>query len=159
MTNKIKQKLEIWERKILRRTFGAKLTDLGWKKRLNEELYELLNESLTSNFVKSRRLQWLGHLERMEQEREVKQVAWKTPQGKRKRGRPRKRWRVAVEEDLEEKKIQNWRQPQKIGRNGENSQGFEPERSACSPYPIFKKLNVMTVYAVIIHENLKHIKR
>nr|CAH7756657.1 unnamed protein product [Callosobruchus chinensis] len=91
----------------------GKLTDLGWERRLNEELYELCNESPINNFVKFRRLQWLGHLERMEQEREVKQMAWKIPEGKRKRGRPRKRWREAVEEDLEEKKIQNWRQQAK----------------------------------------------
>ena len=66
--------------------------------------------------MKIKRLEWLGHLERMIQEREVKMVAWKIPEGKRKRGRPRKKWKEAIEEDLAEKQIQDWRKNAKNRR-------------------------------------------
>ena len=52
----------------------------------------------------------------MTQEREVKMVAWKIPEGKRKRGRPRKKWKEAIEEDLAEKQIQDWRKNAKNRR-------------------------------------------
>lgn len=109
MTNKIKQKLETWERRILRRIFGGRQTELGWERRSNAELYELFRDTRISNFIKMRRMQWLGHLERMVEGRDVRSLAWKIPEGKRKRGRPRKRWRDAIEEDLAEKGIQNWK--------------------------------------------------
>jgi hypothetical protein len=113
MTNKEKQRLEIWERKILRRIFGGKRTDFGWERRTNAEIYQLFDDTSISDFIKSRRLQWLGHLERMDESRNVKTIAWKAPDSKRKRGRPRKRWREAVEEDLKEKGIQNWKEKAK----------------------------------------------
>ena len=46
-------------------------------------------------------LRWLGHLERMEEDRIAKR-RWKwTPQGRRPRGRPRKRWKDAVIDTLD----------------------------------------------------------
>jgi len=102
-------KLEIWERKVLRKIFGGKNTEFGWERRTNAELYELYNDNKITDYIRGRRLQWLGHLERMDDSREVKRIAWRIPIGKRKRGRPRRKWREAVEEDLEQKQIRDWR--------------------------------------------------
>lgn len=110
MNQKNQWKIEAWERKILRRILGGRNTVLGWERRMNTELYELYGEKSVGVFVKYRRLQWLGHLVRMEEGRNVKDVAWKKPEGKRKKGRPRNRWIQAVEKDLEEKRIRNWRE-------------------------------------------------
>ena len=51
--------------------------------------------------IDAAQLRWLGHLERMDEDRIAKR-RWKwTPQGNRPRGRPRKRWEDAVKETLE----------------------------------------------------------
>ena len=49
------------------------------------------------------RLQWLGHIERMAENRTVKKKAWKMPGYRKRRRRSRKRWREAVLEDLRDK--------------------------------------------------------
>ncbi|XP_063904789.1 uncharacterized protein LOC135123842 [Zophobas morio] len=75
-----------------------------------------LGESLEGNKQKED-----GHLERMTQEREVKMVAWKIPEGKRKRGRPRKKWKEAIEEDLAENKYRPGGRTQKTEGNEDAS--------------------------------------
>ena len=50
--------------------------------------------------VEKRRLSWLGHLLRMNSSRyATKALSW-TPEGRRKRGRPKNTWRRTVENDL-----------------------------------------------------------
>lgn len=44
-----------------------------------------------SIFIVSRRLEWLGYLVRMNEEKNVKNIACKDLDGKKKRGRPRER--------------------------------------------------------------------
>jgi hypothetical protein len=50
--------------------------------------------------IKSKRLGWLGHVVRMEEDRMVKRIFEGHPDGRRKTGRPRKRWLDYVEENL-----------------------------------------------------------
>ena len=38
-----------------------------------------------NSIIKARRLQWLGHVERVTEERTVRRIAWKTPGYKKKR--------------------------------------------------------------------------
>lgn len=109
MNKKTQNMIELWERKILRRIHGGKKTEIGWERRTNKELYELFREPVISDVIKAKRLQWAGHLERMSEERIVKTVGWKEPEGKKKKGRPRRKWREAIMQDLEEKRIQGWR--------------------------------------------------
>ncbi|XP_063929931.1 uncharacterized protein LOC135142191 [Zophobas morio] len=109
MKSKEKSRLEIWERKILRKILGGKQTENRWERRTNVEIYDLYNDKVVSNFIKIKRLQWLGHLERITQERKVKMVVWKIPESKRKRVRPREKWKDAIQEDLTEKQKQDWR--------------------------------------------------
>lgn len=110
VVNKKQQtKLEIWERKILRKIYGGKKTDDGWERRTNNEIYELYNDTAIINVIRSKRLQWLGHLERMERTRDVKEVAWKIPEGKKKKGRPRRKWKEAVMQDVAEQDIRDWK--------------------------------------------------
>ena len=53
------------------------------------------------DIIRKRRLQWLGHVQRMEQGRIPKQTLNWSPAGKRKRGRPRMNWTTTVKKDLE----------------------------------------------------------
>jgi hypothetical protein len=54
-------------------------------------------------FIKSQRIKWLGHIQRMDQIRPARRLLdWK-PMGTRPVGRPRQRWQEYVMEDLKKK--------------------------------------------------------
>jgi hypothetical protein len=59
--------------------------------------------------IKSKRLEWLGHVERMEESRMVKRVFEGHPGVRRKIGRPKKRWPDDTEDDLRLMKVKRWR--------------------------------------------------
>jgi len=61
------------------------------------------------NEIKKGRLRWLGHVERMSEERVVKRLYQNTPEGSRSVGRPRLRWMDNVREDLRKMGVTNWR--------------------------------------------------
>lgn len=110
LNKKDQQKMEIWERRMLRKILGGKKTEEGWERRTNAELYGIYEEATITELVKIRRLQWLGHLGRMEESRTVKEIPWRKIEGVRKRGRPRKRWWEVLQVDLKDKGITNWRE-------------------------------------------------
>jgi hypothetical protein len=59
--------------------------------------------------VKSQRLKWLGHVERMPNEREVTRIyKWKTL-ASRPKGRPKNRWEDYVRMDLQKMNIKKWK--------------------------------------------------
>jgi hypothetical protein len=60
-------------------------------------------------FIKSSRIRWYRHVERMQNKGIPKQIAAATTEGTRKRGRPRKRRKDEVEEDLNIMGIKNER--------------------------------------------------
>jgi transcription termination factor 2 len=60
-------------------------------------------------FVKARRINWIGHVERMEDSRMPKRVMREKICTRRKRGRPKVRWVGDVQEDLLEMGIEGWR--------------------------------------------------
>jgi hypothetical protein len=62
-----------------------------------------------ATFIKSSRIRWYGHVERMENQRMPKQIAAAAREGTKKRGSPRKRWKDEVEEDLNIMGIKNAR--------------------------------------------------
>ncbi|KAJ4427279.1 hypothetical protein ANN_24897 [Periplaneta americana] len=56
-----------------------------------------------------KRLQWIGHVIRMKEDRLVKKALNGKIEGLRRRGWPRTRWLDAVENDLREMKVKRWR--------------------------------------------------
>jgi hypothetical protein len=52
-------------------------------------------------WIKGQRISWLGHLERMEEDRMPRKIFTQELEGTRQRGRPRKGWREEVERDLQ----------------------------------------------------------
>jgi hypothetical protein len=48
-------------------------------------------------WIKGQRISWLGHLERMEEDRMPKKIFTQEPEGMRCRRGPRKRWKEEVE--------------------------------------------------------------
>jgi len=56
------------------------------------------------------RISWLGHLERMEEDRRAKKIFTRELEGTRRRGRPRKRWKEEVERDLQVLGVRRWKE-------------------------------------------------
>jgi hypothetical protein len=79
-----------------------------WRIRTNGELDTLINHANRVRYVKAQRISWLGHIERMPDDRTVKKVNWK-PIARRHIGRPKLRWKENVRNDLKVMKVQNWK--------------------------------------------------
>jgi hypothetical protein len=80
VTKKEEQAVLIFERKIFRRIYGVKYEDGEWKSGRDRELEELNKEENIVKWIKRQRISWLGHLERMEEERKKKKSSlnnWK----------------------------------------------------------------------------------
>ena len=60
--------------------------------------------------MKRQSVSWLGHMERMEEDRMPKKIFTQELEGTRRRGRPRKGWREEVERDLQVLGVRRWRQ-------------------------------------------------
>ena len=110
LTNRDKQYLRIFERRILRKIYGpAQNEDGSWRIRMNYELNELIGHADIVRFIKSRRITWLGHVMRMDDKGTPKRILQWKPIGTRTRGRPRKRWIAGVEEDFQIMGVRRWR--------------------------------------------------
>jgi hypothetical protein len=69
----MKNKLMVFERKVLRRIFGPTNERNGtWRIKTNDELDELIRYKNIINHIKTQRLSWFGHLHRMPEEGKVK---------------------------------------------------------------------------------------
>ncbi|KAF6214380.1 hypothetical protein GE061_009120 [Apolygus lucorum] len=66
MTKQSESVLRVLERKILRRILGPLLDHGQWRRRKNEELYQLYKDYDVVKFVKLGRLRWAGHVLRMD---------------------------------------------------------------------------------------------
>jgi hypothetical protein len=71
-------------------------------------LNELIRNADIVRFIKSRRLNWVGHVMQMEGWRIPRRILEWKPIGRRIRGRPRKRW-IEDEEDFQAMGIRGWR--------------------------------------------------
>jgi hypothetical protein len=100
MTQSSDERLAIFERKILRRILGPVYEDdLGWSLRHNKELYELLDGPDIVKFIKFKRLQWAGHIVRIDNSKITKKVLDGKFHGRRPVGRPRLRWEDNIKRD------------------------------------------------------------
>lgn len=103
------ESLRIFERKVIRRIYGPICENGVWRVRYNIEIDQILEGQDIVRYVKSLRLGWLGHVERMENNRIPKSLLHDKIIGVKRRGRPRKRWLQDVEQDLKKMQIGGWR--------------------------------------------------
>jgi hypothetical protein len=109
MKKKEEQAVLIFERKIFRRIHGVKYKYLEWKSRTNRELEEMSKGENIVKWIKGQRIIWLGHLERMEEDRVPKKIFFTLQvEGAKRRGRSRKGWREA-ERDLQVMGVRRWK--------------------------------------------------
>ena len=63
-----------FERKIFRRIYSTKFEKGEWKSWTNRELEEISKGENIVKWIKGQRISWLGHLERMEEDRMPKKI-------------------------------------------------------------------------------------
>ncbi|KAJ4440692.1 hypothetical protein ANN_08840, partial [Periplaneta americana] len=97
-------RLRVFENKVLRKIFGAKRDEVAgeWRKLHNAELHALYSSPDLIRNIKSRRLRWAGHVAHMAESRNAYSVLVGRPEGKRRLGRPRRRWEDNIKMDLRE---------------------------------------------------------
>lgn len=110
INRKEEEDLKIMERRIMRTILGPNITEDGEvrMKRNREIEQELGGENIVRCF-KANRLQWAGHIMRRKPTEMIRRVTQWIPLGTRSRGRPRKRWGDAVEEDARTIGVTDWK--------------------------------------------------
>jgi len=81
---------------MFRRIYGLKYEDGEWKSRTIRELEEFSKGENIVKWIKGQMISWLGHLERMEEDRIPKRIFTQELEGTRRRGRPNKGWTEEV---------------------------------------------------------------
>ena len=95
----IEKKLEVFQNKCLRR-----ILKIFWPNVIsNEDLRTKTGVSTMKDTIQMRRWRWLGHVCRMPSNSLPRTALRWTPQGKRKRGRPKETWRRTVERELKDR--------------------------------------------------------
>ena len=104
-----KNKLMVFERKMLRKIFGpTKERDGTWRIETNYQLDGLIRYKNIINHVKAQQLSWFRHLHRMPEKRMEKKVyKWKL-MSTQPQGRPKNRWEDDIRCHLKKLKIKNW---------------------------------------------------
>jgi len=103
-------KLTIFERKIMRKILGPTRSDNGyWRIKTNQEINDTLKGQNIIGFIKKQRLNWLGHVELMTADNNVKKIKRWKPMSKKPTGRPKLRWEDDVLKDTKSMNVRNWK--------------------------------------------------
>ena len=76
---------------------------------ISQTIEEMSKGENIVKWIKGQRISWLGHLQRMEDDRMPKKIFTQEVEGTRK-GRPRKGWKEEVERDLQVLGVRRWRE-------------------------------------------------
>jgi hypothetical protein len=82
--------LAVFERKILRKIYGPVKVNELWRIRRNDELEDIIKGETIVRFIKSQRIRWVGHIERMQDTAIPKKMYGKL-YATRRTGRPKMR--------------------------------------------------------------------
>ena len=87
----------------MRRIFGPRRDEVTgeWRRLHNEELNDLYSSPNIVRMIKWRRMRWVGHVARMDDERGVYRVLVGKLEGRRPLGRPKRRWMNNIRLDLQ----------------------------------------------------------
>ena len=86
--------------RCLRQILGVRWYDRLMKR--NEELWRNTSQEPIEQQIKRRKWRWLGHTLRKPADNVTRRGLWWTPQGKRKRGRPKTTWRRSTEAEMKD---------------------------------------------------------
>ena len=93
----------------MRKIYGPTKENGQWRIKTNVELRTKYKSQDIVTVIKIRRLEWLGHVSRMNETRSVKKIFEGKLERRRGRGRPRLRWINDVEDDLRKLGVKRWR--------------------------------------------------
>jgi hypothetical protein len=102
--------LAVFERKIMRKMYGPVKEKELWRIRRNDELDDIIKGENIVRFIKSQRIRWLGHIERMQDTAFPKETLYGKLYATIRRGRPKTRWMDDVSTDLRRMGINEWRE-------------------------------------------------
>jgi hypothetical protein len=102
LTLREEHRLRVFENKVMRRIFGLKRDEVTrrWRELHNEELYDLYSSPSIIRIIKSRRMEWVEYVARMEEKGIAYRLLVGKPEGKRPLGIPRRRWVDTIMMDL-----------------------------------------------------------
>jgi hypothetical protein len=89
LTANDERSLQTWETKVLRKIYGPVYDNGIWRIRTNKEMMALYQELDTVAEIKTARLRWSGHVERMSEDKVIKKLYMSKPEGRRSVGRPK----------------------------------------------------------------------
>jgi hypothetical protein len=94
-THKRKNRLRVFENRVLRRIFGPKRKEVAgsWRKLHNVELHNLYTSPNIIRVIKSRRVRWVRYVACVGEMKNAYAFLVRKPEGKRPLGRPRHRWK------------------------------------------------------------------
>jgi hypothetical protein len=94
----------------MRKIFGSTRSNDGyWRIKTNQEINDILKGQNIIGFIKKQRLNWLGHVERMTEDNNVKNIKRWKPMSKRPIGRLKLRWEDDILEDIKSMEVCNWK--------------------------------------------------
>ena len=80
-----------------------------WPEKItNTEVRKSAGLEKISTIVKKRRWQWIGHVLRMDNNRNARTTLDRAPERKRQRGRPKETWRGTVEKERKQLGFNTW---------------------------------------------------
>ena len=117
-------KLSVFHTKSLRR-----ICRIFWPNTIsNEALYAQCHQDSMDNIITRRRWRWIGHVMRKNRDDITRTALHWTPEGKRKRGRPKTTWRRTVEGEIKDLN-HTWDTIQRLAQDRKGVEDF-----CCLPY-------------------------
>jgi len=104
LTLREERKLKVFENMVLRRIFGPRSDEVmgEWRRLYNKELNDFYSSPNIVWVIKSRKMRWAGYVACMGEKRGVYRILVGKLEGKRPRGRPRRRWVDNIRMDRQE---------------------------------------------------------
>jgi hypothetical protein len=109
LTKKGELQLAVFERKVLRKIFGPIRDTDKWRRRYNEELYQLYAEPEIVKWIRSARLRWAGDIVCMRESDPARKSTFDLLLGERTVGRPKRRCTEEVEKELKGMGVKDWK--------------------------------------------------
>ena len=115
LTQTQENQIDAFQRKMIR----INVLNVKWPRKMsNENVYKLSKIKPWSYKVKKQRLNWFGHLIRLDEEVPAKKALnFATANFKSKRGRPKEKWLTMMEKQLKADLDLTWQEAERIARN------------------------------------------
>ena len=85
LMNKMERALMTWARESLRKIYGPTYKNVDWRMKMNPEIYNEFKYPAIVTVIKVCRLEWPGHVVRVDGARMVKKLLECKPGGRRKK--------------------------------------------------------------------------